>query len=103
MGRGIPMRYSQVISRDPSTALLSAQDDSVHGMSSLLDEFRSACDLESPIQMNVDYTDAQGTQPASTEADKYPSPNNGHLLPKVTESFDLCDRALSTTKTDESQ
>jgi len=70
-------------------------------MSSLLDEFRAACDLESPIQMNVDYTDAPGAQPASTEADKEPCPYCGYLLPKDAESCDRCDWTRSATETAE--
>src|SRR2546427_6122455 len=51
--------------------------------------------------MNVEYTDAPATQPASTEGDKKPCPYCGHLLPKDAQSCDRCDWTRGAPETAE--
>jgi len=68
---------------------------------SLLDEFGASCDLQSPDEMNVEYTDAPATEPASTDAEKKPCPYCGHLLPKEARGCDRCDWTRGAPETAE--
>jgi hypothetical protein len=68
--------------------------------SSLLDEFRAACE-PTMFEMSVEYTDAPPTRPESTGPEKMACPYCGHLLPKDAQSCDRCDWKRGATETAE--
>ena len=62
-----------------------------------LDEFRASCDVETSIQMEIEYTDAP-TQAEEIGTDQMQCPYCGAILPKDAEACTQCDWTREATK-----